>query len=400
MNYIFWRSWFPKSFYVPNTLLIRLTTNTPRPPCQHCGTDLAADRIRRVMWKLLEKEHKEVRSDEAYSLVLCNLLVTAIHLLIQIGLAAAREKERLKEEKQKEVSAQDRQVDTISTSVLFLPQFPLWQCTNTDSCTSSESASEIRLSWPSFIEYSGQPLDRSWTPGQPQLNPSNVNTEYDSASEQSDGSKHSTGEQSIPHTFKIDFKGLPLTKIQNESNCITSQEKDHNFNMFHIGPEVMEHDIGAMLREICLTLKWKCIPQAFRSNNRQPSLLCTARDKGGQVASWHLKRHKLKDTTDRSSSSLPANSKESASWRMRRLPKRLISITDPRKWLTNQRAIIIHSHHSNYTLLHWVLTRRGQALKAPFLRCSACADGLKRQVAFTIRRRSIACYLGDLYKEN
>ena len=104
--------------------------------------------------------------------------------------------------------------------MLFLPQFPLWQCTNTDSCTSSESASEIRLSWPSFIEYSGQPLDRSWTPGQPQLNPSNVNTEYDSASEQSDGSKHSTGEQSIPHTFKIDFKGWPLTKIQNEGNCI------------------------------------------------------------------------------------------------------------------------------------------------------------------------------------
>ena len=59
-----------------------------------------------------------------------------------------------------------------------------------------------------------------------------------------------------------------------------------------------------------------------------------------------------------------------------------------------------YSHHSNYTLLHWVLTRRGQALKAPFLRCSACADGLERQVAFTIRRRSIACYLGDLYKEN
>ena len=112
-----------------------------------------------------------MRSDEAYSLVLCNLLVTAINLLIQSGLAAAREKERLKKEKQKEVSAQDRQVDTISTSVLFLPQFPLWQCTNTDSCTSSESASEIRLSWPSFIEYSGQPLDRSWTPGQPKLNP-------------------------------------------------------------------------------------------------------------------------------------------------------------------------------------------------------------------------------------
>ena len=99
--------------------------------------------------------------------------------------------------------------------MLFLPQFPRWQCTNTDSCTSSESASEIRLSWPSFIEYSGQPLDRSWTPGQPQLNPSNVNTEYDSASE-----------QSIPHTFKIDFKGLHLTKIQNEGNCITSRKQE------------------------------------------------------------------------------------------------------------------------------------------------------------------------------
>ena len=120
----------------------------------------------------------------------------------------------------------DRQVDTISTCVLFLLQFPLWQCTNTDSYTSSESASEIRLSWPSFIEYSGQPLDRSWTPGQPKLNPSHVNTEYDSASEQSDGSKHSTGEQSIPHTFKIDFKGLPLTKIQNEGNCITSRKQE------------------------------------------------------------------------------------------------------------------------------------------------------------------------------
>ena len=203
-------------------------------------------------------------SDEAYSLVLCNLLVTAINLLIQSGLAAAREKERLKKEKQKEVSAQDRQVDTISTSVLFLPQFPLWQCTNTDSCTSSESASEIRLSWPSFIEYSGQPLDRSWTPGQPQLNPSNVNTEYDSASEQSDGSKHSTGEQSIPHTLKIDFKGLPLTKIQNEGNCITSRKQDHNFNMFHIGPEAMEHDISAMLREICLTLKVKMHPTSIQ----------------------------------------------------------------------------------------------------------------------------------------
>ena len=110
--------------------------------------------------------------------------------------------------------------------MLFLHQFPRWQCTNTDSCTSSESASEIRLSWPSFIEYSGQPLDRSWTSGQPQLNPSNVNTEYDSASEQSDGSKHSTGEQSIPHTFKIDFKGLPLTKMQNEGNCITSRKQE------------------------------------------------------------------------------------------------------------------------------------------------------------------------------
>ena len=149
-------------------------------------------------------------SDEAYSLVLCNLLVTAINLLIQIGLAAAREKERLKEEKQKEVSAQDRQVDTISTSVLFLPQFSLWQCTNTDSCTSSESASEIRLSWPSFIEYSGQPLDRSWTPGQPKLNPSHVNTEYDSASEQSDSSKHSTGEQR--HTANSRWNTTPTTQ--------------------------------------------------------------------------------------------------------------------------------------------------------------------------------------------
>ena len=149
-------------------------------------------------------------SDEAYSLVLCNLLVTAINLLIQSGLAAAREKERLKKEKQKEVSAQDRQVDTISTSVLFLPQFPLWQCTNTDSYTSSESASEIRLSWPSFIEYSGQPLDRSWTPGQPKLNPSHVNTEYDSASEQSDSSKHSTGEQR--HTANSRWNTTPTTQ--------------------------------------------------------------------------------------------------------------------------------------------------------------------------------------------
>ena len=161
----------------------------------------------------------------------------------------------------------DRQVDTISTCVLFLLQFPLWQCTNTDSYTSSESASEIRLSWPSFIEYSGQPLDRSWTPGQPQLNPSNVNTEYDSASEQSDGSKHSTGEQSIQHTLKIDFKGLPLTKIQNEGNCITSRKQDHNFNMFHIGPEAMEHDISAMLREICLTLKVKMHPTSIQIKN-------------------------------------------------------------------------------------------------------------------------------------
>ena len=56
--------------------------------------------------------------------------------------------------------------------------------------------------------------------------------------------------------------------------------------------KAIEHDISAMLREICLTLKWKCIPQAFRSNNRQPSLLCTAKDKGGQVASLHFKRHK------------------------------------------------------------------------------------------------------------
>jgi len=55
--------------------------------------------------------------------------------------------------------------------------------------------------------------------------------------------------------LKDDFKGLPLTKIQNEGNCITLRKQDHNFNMFHIGPEVMEHDISAMLREICLTLK-------------------------------------------------------------------------------------------------------------------------------------------------
>ena len=80
---------------------------------------------------------------------------------------------------------------------------------------------------------------------------------------------------------------------------ITSRKQDHNFNKFHIGPETMEHDISAMLRETCLT--------------------------------WTVK---------------------------------------------------------------------SQALRAPFLRCSASADGLERQVDFTIRRRSIACYLGDLYKEN
>ena len=64
--------------------------------------------------------------------------------------------------------------------------------------------------------------------------------------------------------LKDDFKGLPLTKIQNEGNCITSRKQDHNFNMFHIGPEAMEHDISAMLREICLTLKVKMHPTSIQ----------------------------------------------------------------------------------------------------------------------------------------
>ena len=151
-----------------DTLLIRLTTNTPRRPCLHCGTDLATE----PDW---EKRRVKIAGESA---------------------------------RRSELT--DRQVDTISTCVLFLLQFPLWQCTNTDSYTSSESASEIRLSWPSFIEYSGQPLDRSWTPGQPKLNPSHVNTEYDSASEQSDSSKHSTGEQR--HTANSRWNTTPTTQ--------------------------------------------------------------------------------------------------------------------------------------------------------------------------------------------
>ena len=89
-----------KSFYVLDTLLIRLTTNTPRRPCLHCGTDLAAEPDwEKSRVKIAGERAKRSELWWAYSLFLCNFLVTAISLLIQTRLAAERESKKRSKKK-------------------------------------------------------------------------------------------------------------------------------------------------------------------------------------------------------------------------------------------------------------------------------------------------------------